>query len=115
MLLWPFFIINQPEFCINLTEDDRQAFGGRHPHHFQPESSSQLHAYSHLDPTAPSPQVNIPASFIGILKIRNTLVTLAHGIYVEPSFLMINILMWWVDVACEGLVTIMDIDLMEEG
>ena len=58
MLLWPFFIVNQPEFCINLMEDDRQAFGGRHPHHFQPNSSSQVHAYSHLDLIAPSPQVN---------------------------------------------------------
>ena len=58
MLLWPFFIVNQPEFCINLMEEDRQAFGGRHPHHFQPNSSSQVHAYSHLDLIAPSPQVN---------------------------------------------------------
>lgn len=29
VLLWPFFIINTPECCMNLTEQDRVAFSGR--------------------------------------------------------------------------------------
>lgn len=89
MLLWPFFIVSQPEFCINLTEEDRQAFGGRYRHHFQPESPSQLHAYSHLDPTTPSPQVNT-SSFTSLLKLET--VWLHLPIYAESLFLMIVIL-----------------------
>ena len=33
MLLWPFFIINTPECCMNLTDQDRLAFSRRRPEH----------------------------------------------------------------------------------
>ena len=40
MLLWPFFIINTTETCMNLTEEDRVAFGRRNPQ--QPQQPQQI-------------------------------------------------------------------------
>jgi len=43
LLLSPFFIINTPKCCMNLTEEDRVAFGGQRSQQFQPVSyTSQL-------------------------------------------------------------------------
>ena len=45
-LLWPFFIINTPEYCMNLTEEDRMAFSGRHSRQPQPAAMQPVYYLS---------------------------------------------------------------------
>ena len=45
-LLWPFFIINTPEYCMNLTEEDRIAFSGRHSQQPQPAAMQPVYYLS---------------------------------------------------------------------
>jgi len=58
VLLWLFYTVSPPEFCINLTEKDRQAFSSWHPLHFQPDGSFQQLIFTQRAPPSAFPQVN---------------------------------------------------------
>ena len=61
VLLSPFFIINTPECCMNLSEEDRVAFGRQLPQPpQQPQPAGYMMQPMYIVPqTSNQPQVNL--------------------------------------------------------